>query len=122
MPSNESSPSDRNGSSEKKPFQDNCSPPSVMPVKAYKFLLPESVLKSRRVISIGPIVRSKGTRGVRSVNENDSPRFQNGLRQQEFICFHRHHRWRRTVILEGLLLAGSVPVRRRDFVRWNFPD
>src|ERR1035441_3643281 len=80
MPSNEKSPSDRSGSREKKPFQDNRSPPSVIPEKAYRFLLPESVLKSRRVISRGSIVRSKGIRSVRSVNEAFAP-----VRRSRFI-------------------------------------
>ena len=50
-------------------------------------------------------------------SRNDSPRFQNGLRQQESICLLRHHRWRRAVLLEGLLLSGSAPVRRRVLAR-----
>src|ERR1035438_3916976 len=83
MPSSENSPSDRSGSREKKPFHENRSPPSVMPEKAYRFLLPESVLKSRRVISRGPIVRSKGSRGVRSVKEAFAPVRRNRFIRQE---------------------------------------
>src|ERR1017187_8355863 len=95
MPSSENSPSDRNGSKEKKPFQDKRSPPSVRPEKAYRFLLPESVRKSRRVISKGPIVRSKGIRGVRSVKEAFAP-----VSRSRFI--RQSGRATAAVVLEGV--------------------
>ena len=48
--------------------------------------------------------------------------FQNGLRPQECLCAFRYLRWRRAVLLEGLVLSGSASVRRGVFARRVCPD
>src|SRR5687767_8601181 len=62
-------PSERSGSSKKWPPQENFSPASVEPEKAYGFLEVGSVSNFVTMISSGPSKRLNGVFGVRSVND-----------------------------------------------------